>query len=139
MSFLKLLILAQTTLMLMEMKWKTLHFTFKKWPAGQLCRWIIFLCMGKLPAWQSILQLTREISMPHWLCILGWLGNLCPAQKKIRLFLTGILEWPKDTYYYSVKGCRRERTSMANHFGIKKQWESKNETVKAKQRAFVFF
>lgn len=28
MSFLKLLILAQTTLMVMEMKWKTLHFTF---------------------------------------------------------------------------------------------------------------
>lgn len=71
MSFLKLLILAQTTLMLMEMKLKMLYFTFKKWPAGQLYRLIIFPCMEKLPAWQFILQLTKKMSMPLLVMYIG--------------------------------------------------------------------
>lgn len=57
MSSLKLVILVHSTLIIMEMKQKTLHFTLKKKKrlAGQLSRLIIFLCMEKLPSMTNFL------------------------------------------------------------------------------------
>lgn len=65
MSFLKLVILVHSTLMIMEMKQKkpTAFYIKKKKKrlGGQLSRLIIFLCMEKLPSMTNfLLQLTRK-------------------------------------------------------------------------------